>query len=304
MSIIKVSVAGITGKFARLLMTHLLSHENVEIHGICRTPSKVAAEFTNDPRTKIFEASMTDKEKIEEAIKGTDICVCCYLGDESVMLDGQKLLIDACISQNVPRFMDSGYTFDYRGLEMGDAPQKDFCKKIQAYLDERKDRIRGVQILNGAFTEVVFAPFYGLFDANKRSVSYWGSGDEKVEMTTYDDAAKFAAEVAVDKKAVGYQSGEYRTQVAHDILMLDSSRRSEKCQRDCCEYRRGVWSQGRADSARKSGTATFGDGSSDGQGTTERVLVDGYELYLPWLQWLNLPASESRHVSLLEPEGC
>ena len=121
---------------------------------------------------------------------------------------GQKQLIDACIAEQIPRFMDSGYTFDYRPLEMGAAPQKDFCKKIQAYLDQRKDQISAVQILNGAFTEVCFAPFYGLYSPEGPTVQYWGSGDDKLEMTTYKDAARFAAEVALDEKAVGYQSGE------------------------------------------------------------------------------------------------
>ncbi|KAJ9608223.1 hypothetical protein H2200_007211 [Cladophialophora chaetospira] len=206
MSPAKVAIAGMTGKFARLITMHLLKHPDVQITGFCRTPAKLPAEISSNPRVTIFTASSTDTDTIREAVHGADICICCYLGDETLMIDGQKALIDACIAENVPRYMDSGYTFDYRPLERGVAPQKDFCKDVAEYLEQRADRIKGVQILNGAFMEVVFAPFYGLFDAERPALRYWGSGDEMLELTTYEDAAAFAAEVAIDRDAVGYQS--------------------------------------------------------------------------------------------------
>ena len=212
MTITKVAIAGMTGKFARLITTHLLTKPDVEITGFCRTPTKVPQDISSDPRVTVFNASSTDIEKIRQAIRGADICICCYLGDTSLMETGQKQLIDACIAERVPRFMDSGYTFDYRPLERGAAPQKDFCKEIQAYLHQKSDQIKGVQILNGAFMEVCFAPFYGLFSPDGPTLQYWGNGDEKLEMTTYEDAAKFAAEIALDKNAVGYQSGKLSIQ--------------------------------------------------------------------------------------------
>jgi hypothetical protein len=208
MAVTKVAIAGISGKFARLVTTHLLKKPHVEITGLCRTPSKVPKDINSNARVTIFEAASTDTDKIRQAIRGADICICCYLGDETLMIDGQKRLIDACLAEGVPRFMDSGYTFDYRSLNRGEAPQKDFCKDVQEYLQQKSDRIKGVQILNGAFMEVCFAPFYGLWDPAEPAVRFWGSGDEALEMTTYEDAAGFAAEIALDKNAVGYQSGE------------------------------------------------------------------------------------------------
>lgn len=184
MSVTKVAIAGMTDKFAKLITGHLLSKPNVEINGFCRDPSKVPQEISSNPRIKVNKASSTDTEQIRQAIKGTDICICCYLGDESLMEEGQKQLIDTCIEERVPRFMDSGYTFDYRPLELGAAPQKDFCKKVRAYLEQKQDQLQAVHILNGAFMEVCFAPFYGLL-SDGPTVQYWGDGDEKLEMTTY-----------------------------------------------------------------------------------------------------------------------
>ena len=41
-------------------------------------------------------------------------------------------------------------------------------------------------------------------DAAKASFTYYGNGDEPLEMTTFADAAAFSAEVAFDKNAKGF----------------------------------------------------------------------------------------------------
>lgn len=306
MSVTRVAIAAMTGKFARLITTHLLSKPNVEIRGFCRTPSKVPREISSDPRVRIFEASSTDTEKIREAIRGTEICICCYLGDESLMEAGQKELINACIAEKIPRFMDSGYTFDYRSLEMGAAPQKDFCKKIQAYLEQKTDQIKAVQILNGAFMEVCFASFYGLFSPDGPTLQYWGSGDEKLEMTTYEDAAKFAAEVALDKKAIGYQSGEakFLSPLNSSLLMVcNSARRSKERQRYCRCYRSRIRRSCSPQAIWVVGRLVRDNESQDDRGTRKRICLDGNELYLPWAEWVDLPSEEFGHGSLSGPES-
>lgn len=59
------------------------------------------------------------------------------------------------------------------------------------------------------FTEVIFAPFLGWFNGEGNGkFMYFGSGDEKLDMTTMKDTAEFTAEVAVDESASGYLNGE------------------------------------------------------------------------------------------------
>jgi hypothetical protein len=43
-----------------------------------------------------------------------------------------------------------------------------------------------------------------VWDEKEMKLSYWGSGNEKWESTSYDNAARFVAEIAVDPKAVGF----------------------------------------------------------------------------------------------------
>jgi len=206
-SVTKIAIAGFTGKLARLITASLLhDHPNVQIHGICRSPNKVDKSILSNPNVKVFEASSTDTTALRHALAGTDVCICCYLGDNSLMIDGQKTLIDTCIAEGVDRYIASDWSLDFSKLQLGDHPAKDPMKHVQAYLEQKEkvSNIKAVHILNGAFTEVIWAPFIGLIDAEKGIFRYFGTGDEPLEMTTLQDAASFTAEVAVDPNAVGF----------------------------------------------------------------------------------------------------
>ncbi|EED18343.1 conserved hypothetical protein [Talaromyces stipitatus ATCC 10500] len=155
----KVGIAGITGKFARQLLTHLLEAEDdsLSIKGYCRDPSKL-------PGT--MKASTYD------------VVVCCYLGDDKLMVDGQKLLIDACESAS-------------------ELSPKDPMIHVKAYLDAKKS-VAGVHILIGGFMEPIFSPFFNIVDVQTNTFRYWGDDNEIMEGTTYNDAAKYTAKVALD----------------------------------------------------------------------------------------------------------
>ncbi|KAH8657221.1 hypothetical protein BGZ60DRAFT_532068 [Tricladium varicosporioides] len=203
----RVAIVGFTGKIARMITKSILkSHPDVEIHGICRSASKVDPSISSHPNVKIFEAESMDLAALQKGLAGTSVCICCYLGPHALMIDGQKTLIDACIAENVPRYIASDWSLDFRNLKLGDHPAKDPMKHIQTYLEEKEaeGEIKGVHILTGAFMEVMWAPFLGIVDANEGVFKYWGTGDEKYDTITYEDAAKFTAEIAVDPNANGF----------------------------------------------------------------------------------------------------
>ena len=49
----------------------------------------------------------------------------------------------------------------------------------------------------------------GIVDFDSDTFRYWGTGDEPLEMTTYHDAAKVTAEVALDESTSGFVKGKY-----------------------------------------------------------------------------------------------
>ncbi|KAH8817758.1 nmrA-like family protein [Flagelloscypha sp. PMI_526] len=200
-----VGIAGITGKFGRLLTQSLLTFHEVRIRGFCRDPAKYGP---TDDRIKLIKGEASDASSVQTFVNGCDVIVCCYLGDTTLMVDCQKLLIDACDKAGVSRYIASDWTIDYTKVELGVLEHKDAMKHVKAYLDSPERKVKGVHILIGAFMETWFSPFLGILDIKDTKVptlNYWGTGNEVWEGTTYGDAAKFTAAVVLDNSAVGLQ---------------------------------------------------------------------------------------------------
>ncbi len=200
---ITIGIAGITGKFARLVVSNLLQYKEVDIRGFCRDPAKLPRDVLSSPRVTVVQGNATDRDAIRQFAKGCNVIVCCYLGDDTLMTEGQKLLVDACELEKVERYVASDYCFDYTKLEYGQHPAKDPMKKVKAYLEEERKSVRGVHVLIGAFMETFWSQFFGIFDADEVQFSYYGTGDELWESTTYGTAAEYVAAIAVDRNAVG-----------------------------------------------------------------------------------------------------
>lgn len=197
---VTVGIAGITGKFARELTSILLKSPNVTVKGYCRDPSKVPQSLAS--KVSLVKGDAYDEPAIRSFVAGCDVVVCCYLGDPKLMFEGQKLLVDACAAEGVPRYVASDWSVDYTKLKLGDLFPKDPMIKVKAYLDAQ-DKVKGVHVLVGMFTEGFFGPHFGNYDAATTTFKYWGTGDEVWEGTTYRNAAEYTAAICLDKDAVG-----------------------------------------------------------------------------------------------------
>ncbi|KIW95578.1 uncharacterized protein Z519_04163 [Cladophialophora bantiana CBS 173.52] len=203
MSSLTVGIAGISGKFALLLASCLLERDpKVKIKGLARSPSKVPKALSSAQNLELIQGDAFEVDNIRQFVRGCSVIVCCYLGDDHLMIDGQKLLIDIAEEQSVPRYVASDWSTDWTKLEMGALFSKEPCQRIKAYLDT-KTAIKGVHILVGGFTDVIFAPFFGIYDPKSFTFSYWGTGDEKWECTTYANSAEYTAAVCLDQSAAG-----------------------------------------------------------------------------------------------------
>ncbi|KAF9889015.1 hypothetical protein FE257_007992 [Aspergillus nanangensis] len=217
---ITVGVAGITGKFARLVVKNLCGYPDVHIRGYCRSPSKLPEHFRSSPHITIVQGDADDTQALRTFVRGCDVVICCYLGDNTFMTEGQKLLVDACDDEHVPRYIASDYCLDFTRLEYGQHPAKDPMKHVKAHLDT-KQNVRGVHVLIGAFMETFWSGYFGVWDPSQFKFSYYGEGDEVWESTTYGTAAEYVAAVALDSNAIGMQHflGDRRNiqQIADDF---------------------------------------------------------------------------------------
>ncbi|EXJ95695.1 hypothetical protein A1O1_00818 [Capronia coronata CBS 617.96] len=197
-----IGIAGISGKFARLLANALLTYPEARIRGLCRSPSKVPASVSSSPQVQVVQGDAFDADALHAFVKGCDVVVCCYLGDDRVMIDGQELLINVCEEEGVPRYVASDWALDYTKLQLGELFPKDPMIHVKAHLDAKKN-IKGVHILTGGFLEVLFSPVFGVWDPQNTTFRYWGTGNEVWEGTTYKNSAEYTAAVCLDSAAVG-----------------------------------------------------------------------------------------------------
>lgn len=199
---ITVGIAGITGKFARRVASHLMKNPDVSIRGYCRDPSKVPESISSSDKVTLFKGDAFDRDAIRTFVQGSDVLICCYLGDDKLMVDGQKILIDICEDVGVPRYIASDWALDYTKLKLGELFPKDPMIHVRAHLAS-KEKVKGVHILIGGFMEPVFSPFFSILDASSHTFRFLGNGGEIMEGTTYDNAAEFTSAVARDTKATG-----------------------------------------------------------------------------------------------------
>ena len=200
-----VGIAGITGKFARCILDNLLKDPSVSIQGYCRDPTKLPDAIQSSSRVQITKGESTDNASLRSFVRSCDVVICCYLGDNSLMIDGQKALVDACEAEGVPRYVASDYSLDFRKLGYGQLPAKDPMKYIQEYI-ESKPNVTGVHVLIGVFMDIFFfSPYFQVFDSQTKTFAYWGTGQEAWEATSYANASEFVAAVALDENAVGFQ---------------------------------------------------------------------------------------------------
>ncbi|KAI9749895.1 MAG: hypothetical protein M1815_002218 [Lichina confinis] len=195
-----IAIAGITGKLGQLTAETILSTSDCRVQGFCRDKSKVAPALRDNSRVTIVEGQSSDPEAARKAVRGSQVVICMYLGPDDLMLNGQKVLIDACVEEKVPRYVAADYTLDYRKLEYGDIPSKDIMKDIVVYLEDKP--VKGVHIITGCLIEV-FWHYLGMWDANEYELSYWATGDEKWDFSTYANTAQYVTAAALDPTATG-----------------------------------------------------------------------------------------------------
>jgi NmrA-like family len=142
------------------------------------------------------EGQLSDRISLLNACMGVDIVISAVQGSKDNMLTGQLNLIEAAVSQGVRRIIPSDYSMDYRKLEYGDNYSLDIRKMIFSVLEA--SRINYTLVLSGVATELLFSPFFNIFDFNAGTFNYWGDGETLFDTTTLKDTAKYVVEAMVD----------------------------------------------------------------------------------------------------------
>jgi hypothetical protein len=196
-----VAIAGIGSKLALAVAEELLKRPDVSLRGSSRDISKLPFFLKDSALVKLTQCGPYDKDALRSLVRGADVAICAYYADNETMLEGQKLLIDLCEEEGIPRYLASDYTADYTKLEFGDIIVKDPMKHFKSYAGTKKV-VKGVHILVGLFMET-FWDYFGVWDVGSKTLKYWGTGKGVWDLTSYGTAGQYVAAVALDPDAVG-----------------------------------------------------------------------------------------------------
>jgi uncharacterized protein YbjT (DUF2867 family) len=194
-------VAGATGNLGGRIVRALVNR-GAEIRVIVRKlsdPGKISQLETLG--VKVYRVNNWNVEELAKACNGVTCVVSALAGLRDVIIDAQKVLVDAAIAAGVPRFIPSDYSLDFTKFSDGENRNLDLRREFHHYLDSTS--ISSTTIFNGAFMDLLTGQMPVIFFKQKL-VLYWGDSDNRWDFTTMDDTAAFTANAAMDTSTPRY----------------------------------------------------------------------------------------------------
>lgn len=144
----------------------------------------------------IVEGDLAEPASLIAATGGVDVVISAVQGMRETIVDGQLALLDAARRNGVRRIIPSDFAVDLFKLEPGSHPMLDWRREADEAI--ARSGLEHVHVLNGAFHEVVIAPFFQVFDLGAGTASYWGDGETRFDVTSATDTALYTAAAALD----------------------------------------------------------------------------------------------------------
>jgi nucleoside-diphosphate-sugar epimerase len=190
-----IVVAGATGNLGGQIVTNLVA-QGAEVRALVR-PSSDAETVRNLQKqgVAVIVMGVWNVENIAKACVGASCVVSVLSGLREVIIDAQKVLLDAAIAAKVPRFIPSDYSLDFTKLEDGSNRNLDLRREFHAHLD--KALIKATSIFNGAFMDMLTGQMPMILFSKKR-IFHWGNRNQRMDFTTVKDTAMFTACAAMD----------------------------------------------------------------------------------------------------------
>jgi nucleoside-diphosphate-sugar epimerase len=190
-----IIVAGATGNLGERIVQSLLEKGAI-VRALVRESSNVAKiKHLEQLGATVLKVNMLNAAALTAACKGADCVVSALAGLEDVVIDAQKVLLDAAVAAGVPRFIPSDYSLDFTKFSDGENRNLDLRRKFHTYLDTKP--IAATTIFNGAFADMLTNEM-PLILLKQKLILYWGDADHPMHFTTIADVATFTANAALD----------------------------------------------------------------------------------------------------------
>ncbi len=196
-----ILVAGGTGNLGERIVRALIKRD-ADVTAVVRsTTDPVKIKMLEQWGVKVFRVSSWNVAELTRACSGMSCVVSVLAGLREVIIDAQKILLDAAIAAGVPRIIPSDYSLDFTKFSNGENRNLDLRREFHAYLDNTP--IASTSIFNGAFADLLTGQM-PLIHFKQKLILFWGRGDFKWNFTTMDDTATYTSYVAVDSSTPRY----------------------------------------------------------------------------------------------------
>jgi uncharacterized protein YbjT (DUF2867 family) len=196
-----ILVAGATGDLGGRIVRALVNRGS-EVRAIVRSSTDIEKiKLLEALGVKVYKVKNWNVEELAKACIGVSCVVSVLAGLREVIIDAQKVLLDAAIAAGVPRFIPSDFSLDFTKFSDGENRNLDLRREFHKYLDSTS--IASTSIFNAAFADLLTGQMPVIF-LKQRLVLYWGDADNRWDFTTKDDAAAYTANAAMDTSTSRY----------------------------------------------------------------------------------------------------
>ncbi len=190
-----ILVAGATGNLGERITKALLA-QGAEVRAIVRKGTDLhKKKHLEQLGAKVIEVDLSNVEEVARACAGASCVVSALAGLREVIIDAQKVLLDAAVKAGVPRFIPSDYSIDFTKFPDGTNRNLDWRREFHTYLD--KAPIKATSIYCGGFMDMLTGQM-PMIMFKQSLVMYWGNPDHPMGFTTVADTATFTAHAALD----------------------------------------------------------------------------------------------------------
>jgi glutamyl-tRNA reductase len=167
----RILVAGGTGNLGGKIVNALLD-KGAAVSVLVRNSTD--AEKINglkDKGVQILEVEPLDIEQVTKACLNMDCIVSALAGLREVIIDTQKVLVDAAVAAKVPRFIPSDYALDFKDLKPGGNRNLDMRREFHSLIKNKPIQI--TSIFNGPFMDLLTGDMPLILPKINR-ILYWG----------------------------------------------------------------------------------------------------------------------------------
>ena len=132
-----ILVAGATGNLGERIVKALLQKE-VEVRVVVRQSSDIEkVNALEKLGSTVYKIDNWNVAELTAACIGVSCVVSALAGLREVVIDAQKILLDAAVAANIPRFIPSDYSLDFTKFSAGENRNLDLRREFHSYLDSR-----------------------------------------------------------------------------------------------------------------------------------------------------------------------